>query len=79
VSANGNTDGIAWALQHSGGPAVLYAFDAADLSKELYNSRQAGIRDQGPPSIRFATPVIANGRVYVGGRGEVTAYGLLKP
>lgn len=79
VSANGTTDGVVWALQHSGGPAVLVAFEAANLDRELYNSRQAGSRDQGPLSIRFATPVIANGRVYVGGRGEVTAYGLLKP
>jgi hypothetical protein len=79
VSANGTTDGVVWALQHSGGPAVLYAFDANDLGKELYNSSRAGSRDQGPPSIRFAVPVIANGRVYIGGRGLVTAYGLLAP
>jgi len=77
VSANGAANGIVWALHHSGGPAVLYAFDASDLSKELYNSLQAGSRDQGPPSIRFATPVIASGRVYIAGRGQVGVYGLL--
>jgi hypothetical protein len=78
ISANGTVDGIVWALDN-GGAAVLRAFDAVDLSKELYNSRQASARDRGPASIRFAVPVIANGRVYVAGRGQVAVYGLLGP
>src|SRR5437660_5811164 len=64
VSANGTTNGIVWAIENSG--AILFAYDATDLTKELYNSNQApGNRDQFSGN-KFITPVVANGRVYVG-------------
>jgi hypothetical protein len=51
ISANGSTNGIVWVLDNSdfatSGPAVLHAYDATDVSQELYNSIQAGDRDQG--------------------------------
>ena len=43
VSANGASNGIVWAVENGNG--VLHAFDATDLSNELYNSNQAGNRD----------------------------------
>jgi len=76
ISANGNSNGILWALAHS--TNVLYAFNASNLSNELYNSGQAAkLRDKLSPVIRFATPTIASGKVYIGGRSTLTAYGLL--
>src|SRR5262249_43704858 len=48
ISANGQTNGIFWALQHGGTSSnneVLHAYDATNLAKELYNSDQAGTRD----------------------------------
>lgn len=79
-SANGTSKGIAWILQdtqYNYGPAVLHAYNAADLSKELYNSQQASNgRDTAAIAVKFTTPTIANGHVYVGGRNAVTAYGL---
>jgi hypothetical protein len=65
-----------WALQHSGSEDVLFAF-SADLTRVLYNSQQAGSRDTGPPGVRFAVPVVINGKVYIGGRSQVVVYGLL--
>jgi hypothetical protein len=55
---------------------VLFAF-SADLTRVLYNSQQAGSRDTGPPGVRFAVPVVINGKVYIGGRSQVVVYGLL--
>jgi hypothetical protein len=76
VSANGNSNGIVWAVENSA-PAVLHAYEASDLSKELYNSNQAGERDQFENN-KFVTPMIANGRVHVGTKTGVAVFGLLK-
>jgi len=80
VSANGNSNGIVWTLQvdhQLSDAAVLHAYDANDLSRELYNSMQAGSRDQGGAAVKFAVPVVVNGKVYVGGGDQLTVYGLL--
>ncbi len=76
ITSNGNNNGILWALAHSS--HILYAFDATNLAVQLYNSRQAlHARDTLDLLIRFATPTISNGKVYVGGRSSLTVYGLL--
>jgi len=76
ISANGSTEAIVWATENTN-PAVLHAYDASDLSKELYNSNQAGTRDQFGAGNKFITPTIANGKVYVGTTNGVGAFGLL--
>ena len=78
ISANGTSDGIVWAAEN-GGTAGLYAFDANDLSRELYDSNQAGDRDRFGVGNKFITPTIANGRVYVGTTNGVGVFGLLAP
>jgi hypothetical protein len=86
VSANGNTNGIVWAIERqdrlgleSGTkPAVLHAYDATNIANELYNSGQAGTRDQAGPGTKYVVPTVANGRVYVGTQTEVDVYGLTK-
>jgi len=81
ISSNGSTNGIVWVLQTEGfatfEPAILRAYDATDLSVEVYNSTLAGPRDQAGPAVKFAVPTVANGRVYVGTGNEVTVYGPL--
>jgi hypothetical protein len=78
ISANGNSNGIVWAVENSD-PAVLYAYDAGNLGKELYDSNQAANgRDQFGPGNKFITPIIANGKVYVGTTDGVAVFGLLK-
>lgn len=81
VSANGTTSGIVWVIDNSSfnaGPAVLHAFDPK-LTTELYNSTMAANnRDRADIAVKFTTPTIANGFVYVGGGSSVTVYGLLK-
>lgn len=77
VSANGRTNGIVWAIEH-GSPSVLHAYNATSLSKELYNSNQAANgRDQFGIASKFGTPMIVNGKVYVGTRTSVACFGLL--
>jgi hypothetical protein len=76
ISADGTSNGIVWAHENSN-PAVLHAYNAGDLTQELYNSSQAGTRDQFGAGNKFITPTIANGRVYVGATNGVAMFGLL--
>ncbi|HLG97048.1 MAG TPA: IPT/TIG domain-containing protein [Bryobacteraceae bacterium] len=46
-------------------PGTLRAFDATDLSHELWNSDMVTNRDVLGRFAKFATPTVANGRVYV--------------
>jgi hypothetical protein len=78
VSANGSQNGIVWAIEHSDPIDVLHAYDASNLAKELYNSNQASHgRDQFGQASHFGTPLIVNGKVYVGTTNNVAAFGLL--
>jgi hypothetical protein len=87
VSSNGNSHGVVWATdtsQYGGlstfgtGPAVLHAYDATNLGRELWNSAQAaGNRDQAGNAVKFTVPTIANGKVYIGSSTEIDVYGLL--
>ena len=78
VSSSGTTNGILWALQFQGSSsAILHAYDATNLTRELYNSTQAGTRDDAGPGIKFAVPTTANGRVYIGTQSQLIGYGLL--
>lgn len=80
VSAAGTQNGVVWALDtHSYctrqssacGPVVLHAYDATNLSSELWNSSlNAG--DAAGFAVKFSVPTVANGRVYVGTRGNNT-------
>ena len=77
ISANGTSQGIVWALDWGAG--ILFAFDASDLTKELYDSNQAASnRDHfSPVGGHFITPMVANGRVYIGTKTTVAVFGLL--
>jgi hypothetical protein len=79
VSANGTKDGIVWAVESAtGSAAVLHAYDATNLAKELYKSNQAGSgRDSFGNGNKFITPLIVNGKVYVGTPNGVAVFGLL--
>ncbi len=77
VSANGTGDAIVWAHENSS-PAVLHAYDATNLAHELYNSNQAANgRDQFGAGNKFITPMVADGRVFVGTTNAVAVFGLL--
>ncbi len=79
ISSNGNTNGIVWALQTDsnlhGGNEALYALDATNLNNELYDSTQNGSRDNPGGAVKFATPTIANGKVYVGASQRLSVFG----
>jgi hypothetical protein len=77
VSSNGTSTPILWATANTS-PAVLYAYYATNVARELYDSNQAGTRDQFGNGNKFITPVIANGKVYVGTTNGVGVFGLLK-
>jgi len=77
ISANNAQNAILWAIRHTDPNDILYAYDATNLQEELYNSTQAGNRDQFGAASHFGTPLVVNGKVYLGTRTNVTAFGLL--
>jgi hypothetical protein len=78
VSAAATQNGIVWVLDARGfctagapgcKPAGLYAYDATNMSTELWdNSLSAS--DAAGNAIKFTVPTIANGKVYIGTRGN---------
>jgi hypothetical protein len=78
ISANGTSTPVAWALDTtaSGGP-VLYAYDATDLTTELYDSTMQAARDAVDATGNYSVPVVANGHVYIGTQSGVNVFGLL--
>lgn len=101
ISATGTSNGILWALDNrasctgearSCGPAVLHAHDASNVATELWNSSMVAT-DAAGNAVKFTVPTVANGKVYIGTRGnniggdygsttvsgELDAYGLLQP
>lgn len=82
ISSNGKRDGIVWLIEGkawNGGdqPSVLHAYDAADITREIYNSELNSARDRAGLTLRFTIPTVAGGRVYVPVKRRVDVYGLL--
>ena len=75
ISASGNANGIVWVVENSN-PAVLHAYDATNLATELYNSSQATGGKDSFANNKFITPIVANGKVYVGTSRSVAVFGL---
>lgn len=76
LTANGTTNGILWNLGGSNS-GVLWAMNAQTLSV-LYTSRQAANgRDTVPPTAHFATPIAADGKIFIGTQNSLVVYGLL--
>ncbi len=70
VSANGTKNGIVWALELGKGGGALHAFDATDVSKELFH-------DTSSSYVQFSSPMVADGKVFVGTLNSLVVYGLL--
>ena len=80
ISANGTSNAIAWALETDAfntGSAILHAYDATDLSNEIYNTTLNASRDDPGIAVKFTVPTIANGKVYVPAVKKLSVYGLL--
>lgn len=83
ISANGATNGIVWQLEAAPalGISTLRAYNAENLAQKLYdsyNSLPPTLPDQ-LTFVKFVTPTIANGKVYVGGTNSVGVFGLKEP
>lgn len=77
ISANGATNGIVWVLQHE--LPAMRAFDANDLTQEYYDTTQNPTRDKvAVNAVSRASPLVANGRVYVPANDQIKVYGLLQ-
>jgi hypothetical protein len=82
ISANGAKSGIVWVIATPNffakdAPAILHAYDANNVARELYNSEQNSTRDRAGLALRFSMPTVAKGRVYIGTKKEVDVYGLV--
>jgi hypothetical protein len=89
LSANGSTagSGIIWASHPLSGdantatvPGMLEAYDASDVTRQLWTSEQNSARDGVGNFAKFAPPTVANGKVYLGTfSNQLNVYGLLNP
>jgi hypothetical protein len=79
VSANGQNDAIVWTVtSNTGQAAILHAYNPANLAQEYYNSSQAANgRDAFGNGEKFITPVVANGKVFIGTPSGVAMFGQL--
>ena len=76
ISSDKGSNAIVWAAENTN-PAVLHAYNAKTLV-EIYNTNQAaGGRDHFGAGNKYITPMIINGKVYVGTTNGVGAFGLL--
>lgn len=86
LSANGSNavSGILWASHQLNGdanhttlPGILHAYDARNVSHELWNSEQISARDAVGDCAKFVPPTVANGKVYLATfSGRLDVYGL---
>ena len=89
LSADGDLvgGGIVWSSASFSGlatgpsvPGILRAFDATNLTTELWDSKQNSARDDVGLYAKFNPPTVANGKVYVGSfSGQLLVYGLAPP
>jgi outer membrane protein assembly factor BamB len=89
ISSNGSTagTGIIWATHpihgdanHAVVPGELQAFDATDVTHELWNSNMSAIRDSVGKFAKYCPPTIANGKVYLSTfSNKLHVYGLNAP
>ncbi|HXN35726.1 MAG TPA: hypothetical protein VN877_06115, partial [Opitutaceae bacterium] len=92
LSADGDTHGILWANaalaphggSHINGPGVLRAYDANDVTRELWDSNMDPAHDTPGRVSKNAPPTVVNGKVYLAsfgtlpvGTGALYVYGLL--
>jgi hypothetical protein len=84
ISANGGKAGTGILWMTSGDhdaeavPGTLHAFDALDLTKELWSSDLIAERDQPGAFTKFVSPTVVNGRVYLAtSSNQIVVYGLL--
>jgi hypothetical protein len=81
VSSDGTRagTGILWTVDQTHG-AVLRAYDASDISREIWTSAQDRARDGLEPGAfdHFTVPTTADGLVIVGDQGRLEIYGLLR-
>jgi hypothetical protein len=87
VSANGTNagSGILWASHQFTGdanqqvrPGILHAYNAQNVSVELWNSEQNSARDSVGNFAKFCPPTVANGKVYLATfSNRLNVYGLL--
>jgi hypothetical protein len=61
----------------TGGQETLLAYDATNLGNTLYSSSTNPSRDTPGGAVKYVVPTIANGKVYVGAKGQISTYGLL--
>jgi len=64
-----------WAIENSG--AILFAYEATNLATELYDSNQAANNRDHFSGNKFITPLVVNGKVYIGTPTSVAVFGLL--
>jgi hypothetical protein len=82
LSANGDNNGLLWVVRDkspSDNTWLLSAFNASTLQthiQEIYNTEMNSSRDALGTAPHFTTPLVMNGKVFVGTNNQLKVYGL---
>jgi len=82
LSANGTNAGsaIVWGIEGQDNGGTIHAYNAANVSNELWNSQMDASRDSMGAYVKFCAPTIVNGKVYAptgAGQDQLVVYGLI--
>jgi hypothetical protein len=75
ISANGTATPVVWALQWD--LSILHAYNYNNMATNIYSTSQVPARDGTDGHTAKSSPIVANGRVYVGTETNLDVYGLL--
>jgi hypothetical protein len=79
ISANGTSNGILWTAEAGSTPSmILNAYDASNGGSPIYSSKDNQGRDDPGGDVHFIVPIVANGKVYLGGT-QLSVYGQNPP
>jgi hypothetical protein len=73
ITANGTANAVLW----GGSGGILWAMDPSTLQLLWTTGMAAQSRDVLPLTAHFATPVLADGKLFIGAQRELLVYGLL--
>src|SRR5262249_39567103 len=73
LSANSNSNGVLWVIYNIGG-GLICAYNATNITSVLWSSTNNAARDAFSGFVKFVSPVIADGKVFVPTTNAVVVY-----
>ncbi len=76
ISANSNSNGVVWVIYNIGG-GLICAYNATNINSVLWSSTNNAGRDSFSGFVKFVSPIIVDGKVFVPTTNAVVVYGAI--